>query len=42
LQEDTLLQDARRDVRVADGAEEDDIELAQLVDGAVGEGLAGA
>ena len=41
-EEDALLQDAGRDVGVADGAEEDGVELAQLVDGAVGERFAGA
>ena len=40
-QQDALLEDARRDVRVPDGAEVDGVEPAQLLEDGVGQDLAG-
>ena len=42
LQQQALFEDARLDVGMADGAQVDGVELAQLVDGAGGQHFAGA
>ena len=41
VEQDALLQDARADLRVADGAQEDRLELPQFGDDRLGQGLAG-